>query len=143
MAIVCTLSNHFKYLKNTGAIDFSSDTFKIILMNTTFTFDPDTHALLADVTADQIATGYGYTQDDKALANISIDEDDANDRFSAEWDNVVWAASGDTIGPSGAACIYDDTAADNPIVGCIDFGADISATDGTNFEITGITYRDA
>ena len=143
MAVVCTLSNHFKYVKNTGGIDFSSDVFKIILMNTTFAFDKDAHALLADVTADQLATANGYTQDDKTLSGIAIAEDDANDMFTASWDAVTWTATGGSIGPSGAACIYDDTATDNPIVGCIDFGIDVTATSGTDFEITQIEYRDA
>ena len=141
MAVVATLSNHFKYLVHTKAIDFENDVFKIILMNTTFAFDKDTHALLADVTADQLSTGNGYTQDDETLANVVVTEDDANDRFSAAWDSVTWTAATGSIGPSGAAIIFDDTATDNPVVGCIDFGVDVTALDGTDFEISSIEYR--
>lgn len=141
MAVVATLSNHFKYLVHTKAIDFENDVFKIILMNTTFAFDKDAHALLADVTADQLSTGNGYTQDDETLANVVVTEDDANDRFSAAWDSVAWTAASGSIGPSGAAIIFDDTATDNPVVGCIDFGVDITAIDGTDFEISSIEYR--
>lgn len=135
MAVVNTLSNHFKYQLAVGNIDFSSDSFKIILMNTSFAFDKDADATLADVTSDQLATGNGYTQDAKALAGVSVSEDDTNDRASISWNTVVWTASGGSIGASGAAIIYDDDTADDTIVGCIDFGEDITAASGNDFEI--------
>ena len=141
MAVVATLSNHFKYLVNTKAIDFDNDTFVIILMNTTFAFNKDTHALLADVTADQLATGNGYTQNIKSLGACTTAENDTDDRFDASWAAVTWTASGGSIGPSGAAIILDTTAANSPVVGCIDFGVDVTAIDGTDFEISSIAYR--
>jgi len=141
MAVVNTLSNHFKYMLATGEIDFSSDSFKIILMNTTYAFDKDADATLSDVTSDQLATGHGYTQDSKALAGVSVSEDDTNDRASITWNNVVWTASGGAIGASGAAIIYDDDTPDDTIVGCIDFGEDITASDGADFEIANIALN--
>lgn len=135
MAITCTLSNHYKFQVLSGVIDFDADTLKIILMNTTFAFDKDAHATLADVTADQLATGYGYTQNDKTLANASVTEDDVNDRGKVTFDDVTWTASGGDIGPSGAAIIYDDTAADDTVVGCIDFGTDYTIPDGSSFQL--------
>lgn len=138
MAVVSTLSNHFKFQLASGEIDFDANTFKIILMNTTFAFDKDADATLADVTADQLATQFGYTQDTKTLANVSVSEDDANDKATITWDDVTWTASGGSIGPSGAACIYDDTTSDDTIVGCIDFGEDVTAADGINFQIKDI-----
>jgi len=51
MAVTCTLSNHFKFQLASGNIDFDADTFKIILLDSSFTFNKDTHATLADVTA--------------------------------------------------------------------------------------------
>ncbi|MBW1802554.1 MAG: hypothetical protein JRJ85_17700, partial [Deltaproteobacteria bacterium] len=77
MAIVSTLSNHYKSQLLKGLIDLDDDTLKVILMNTTFAFDKDDHATLADVTADQLSTGNGYTQDDKTITGASIAEDDA------------------------------------------------------------------
>jgi hypothetical protein len=143
MAVVNTLSNHFKYQKNVGNVDFSSDSFKIILMNTTFAFDKDADATLADVTADQLSTGNGYTQDSKALAGVSVSEDDTNDRCSVTWNNVTWTASGGAIGPTGAAIIYDDDTADDTIVGCIDFGTDLTASAGEDLQLTGLGYNEA
>ena len=138
MAVTMTLSNHFKFQLASGNIDFDADSFKIILMNTTFAFDKDTHATLALVTADQLATLNGYTQNTKALANVSVSEDDVNDKAAITWDDAQWTASGGSIGPSGAAIIYDDTTADDTVVGCIDYGENLTATDGANFTIEDI-----
>ena len=138
MAVVSTLSNHYKYMLMDSKIDLSEDTLKIILMNTTFAFDKDAHATLASVTADQLATGDGYTQDTKALTNLVLAEDDVNDKGVMTCDDVSWTADGGDIGPSGAAIIYDDTTSDDTVIGCIDFGQDITATDGADFEIKSI-----
>jgi hypothetical protein len=116
----------------------TGDSFKIILMNTTFAFNKDSHATLADVTADQLATNYGYTQDNKACVVASATEDDTNDVARIVFSDVTWTASGGAIGASGAAIIYDDTTSDDTVVCCIDFGADGTAADGFNFQITDI-----
>lgn len=138
MAVVSTLSNHYKYMKMTKQIDFANDTFKIILMNTSFAFNKDTHATLADVTASQLTTGNGYTQNDKALVLDAVSEDDDEDAGIATFEDPAWAASGGDIGPTGAAVIYDDTTADDTVVGCIDFGVDVTVADGTGFSIQSI-----
>jgi len=141
MAVTTTLSNHFRFMLATKKIDFTNSTgdeFKIILMNTTFVFDKDSHATLSAVTADQLGTNYGYTQDAKACVVASITEDDTNDVARVVFSDVTWAASGGAIGPSGAAIIYDDTTSDDTVVCCIDFGADGTAQDGFNFQITDI-----
>ena len=141
MAVTKTLSNHFLYQLAVGNIDFSSDSIKIILMNTTFAFDKDADATLADVTSDQLATGNGYTQDSKTLSGVSVSEDDTNDRGRISWSDPVWTASGGAIGPSGAAIIYDDDTADDTVIGCIDFGEDLTASAGEDFTLTSIAIN--
>lgn len=130
MAIVADTSNHYKYVLLNAV---SGHTFKAILMKTTFAFDRDAHATLADVTADQIATNYGYTQNDKTLTTVSVSEDDANDQAQFTCDDVTWTASGGDIGPFGAMIIYDDTDANDAVVGCIDFGTDYTIVDGSSW----------
>lgn len=139
MAIVSTLSNHYKYQKDIGNIDHSSDSHIIILMNTAFAFNADSHATLADVTSNQLSTGYGYTQNNKVLSNPVVTEDDTNDRSSVVFDDPVWTASGGSIGPFGAAIIYDDTTSDDTIIGCIDFGEDLTINDGFSRQLQNIT----
>ena len=70
-------------------IDFENDTFKMILMKTTFVFDKDAHATLADVTANQIATGNGYTQNSITLTNASASEDDVNEIIYQNLKNIL------------------------------------------------------
>ena len=135
MAFVSTVPNHYKYLLKTKQIDELNDTYKMILMNTTFAFNKDSHAELADVTSDQLATGNGYTQNNKALTGVSITENDTTDKAETRWANVSWMASGGSIGPSGAAIIYNDTVTGKPIGCCIDFGVDKTAEDGTGLLI--------
>ncbi|RLI66157.1 MAG: hypothetical protein DRO88_02505 [Promethearchaeia archaeon] len=141
MAITATLSNHFKYMQATKKIDFEADTFKIILLDSTFAFDPDAHATLANVTAHQLATGNGYTQNDKALAGVTVLEDDSNDRVSVTWTNATWTASGGSIGPTGAAIIYDDSTTDDTVVGCIDFGTDYTIADGSSLQFQNLAFN--
>ena len=135
MAITVTVPNHYKYLLKTKQIDESSDTYKIILMNTTFAFDKDAHAELADVTADQLATGNGYTQNSKTLTGVSVTENDTTDKAETRWSDVSWTATGGAIGPTGAAIIYNDSVTGDPIACCIDFGIDNTVPDGQGFLI--------
>lgn len=140
MAIVTTVSNHFKYQVAKKLVDLSTDSLKAILMNTTFAFDKDAHATLANVTADQLATGNGYTQNTLALTGVVLTEDDVNDRAQMTCDTITFTAAGGDIGPSGALIIYNDTTADDTVIACIDFGVDITIPSGlaqnfTNFVV--------
>jgi len=49
MAVSATLSNHFKYMKATGGINLLTDSIKILLMRSGFTFNKDTHAIKKNV----------------------------------------------------------------------------------------------
>ena len=135
------VSNHAKFQLVSGNIDFDADTFKIILMDTGFTYNKDTHATYADVSASELATGNGYTQNTKTLANPVVTEDDTNDRASVTWDDVVWTASGGSIGPTPGAIIFDDSTSDDTILGFIDFTTDQTATSGGTFTIPDIEFR--
>lgn len=136
-----TIANKLKYLLATKAIDFATDSFKIILMNTGFVFDKDAHHYYADVSANELATGYGYTQNTKTLAGVAVTEDDVNDRCSVAWSNVTWTAVGGSIGPTPGAIIFDDTHASDAIVGYIDFGGDQTQADGGVATISNIELR--
>jgi len=123
-------SNHIKYLLSTGVIDFSGDTFKIILMQSGFVFDKDTHEEYLDVSGNELGNGNGYTTGGATLAGVAVTEDDVDDRAEVVWNNVTWTAVGGAIGPSPGAIIYDDTVANDPIVGYLDFLADYTQPDG-------------
>jgi hypothetical protein len=142
-----TASNKLKFLLASKIIDFANDAFKIILMNTGFTFNKDTHHGYADVSASELATGFGYTRATKALAGVAVTEDDTDDRCEITWSNVTWTASGGSIGPTPGAIIYDDTVTAggvtvaDPIIGYIDFGGDQTQADGGTATISAVEVR--
>ena len=133
MAVTTIPSNHYKYQLATKKIDYSADVFKMILLVPAFVFDKDTHATLSDVTASQIATGNGYTQNSITLTGVSILEDDTNDRFYATWSNVTVTASGGAIADFGHVIIYDDTTSDKTVIGCTNLDATVSLSAGLSF----------
>ncbi len=135
------LSNHFKYQVYKGAIDLTTDTVKCALMASGFTFDKDAHATWADVSANELTAGNGYTSGGQTLTGATLTEDDVNDRAECTFNNAQWTASGGSIGPSPGAILYDDTTADDTVIGYIDFGGDQTATDGGTFTVSNITVR--
>jgi len=142
MAVVSTLSNHMKYMQGTKKIDFANDSFKIILMDTSFAFDKDAHATLADVSASEVATLFGYTQQTKVLAGVVVTEDDSGDKLNVTWDDPSWTASGGNLAGQaiGAAIVYDDTTTDDTVIGCIDFGTDLTVPDAIVLQIQDIEF---
>lgn len=124
------LSNKFRYLLFKGDVTPLSDTFKIILMDSTFVWTP-TFNYYADVSAHELPTAYGYTAGGQALAGVSLTEDDTNHKAYLTWSNASWTASGGSIAALGAI-IFDDTLASDPLVAWIDFATVQTATDGTD-----------
>ena len=87
---------------------------------------------------DQLPTLHGYTQNNKTLDNKVLSEDDVNDKGKMICDDVSWTASGGSIGPTGAAIIYDATTADDTVIGCVDYGTDYTIPDGSIFQLKNI-----
>jgi hypothetical protein len=135
------LANKIKYLIATKVVDFANDSFKIILMQSGFTFDKDTHHYYADLSASELSTGNGYTANNKTLAGVAVTEDDTDDRTEVTWSNVTWTASGGSIGPTPGAIVFDDTVANDPIVCYLDFGGDQTQADGGTATISNIEIR--
>jgi len=139
-----TIANKLKYLLAVGAIDFSTDIFKIILMDTGFVFDKDTHHGYADVSGEELPTGNGYTAGAKTLTGVTLTEDDVDDRTEIRWANVTWTASGGSIGPTPGAIIFDDTVTTptaDPVISYIDFGGEQTQADGGTCTISNIEIR--
>ena len=134
-------SNRIKYLLATKVIDFANDSFIICLMAEGFVFNKDSHHQYSDISASELSTAYGYTVKTKALAGVAVTEDDANDRTSITWNAASWTAAGGAIGPAAGAIIIDDTAANDPIVGYIDFGGSFTQADGGTGSIVNIEVR--
>ena len=105
-------------------------------MQDSFTFDKDTHATYPLVSGEEIPTGNGYTARGIAMLSGELTEDDTNDKGKMVWSyNPTWTASGGSIGPAGAAVLFDETSSDDTVVGCIDFGEDYTATEGLSIQV--------
>jgi hypothetical protein len=117
-----------------GAIDFDTDTFKVVLVTSTYTPNKDTHDRRDDVTNE--VTGSGYTAGG-ATSACTVTKDTANDKVTLSFASVSWATS--TITARGAV-IYKSTgtAANDPLVAYIDFVGDVSSNGGT-FSISAST----
>jgi hypothetical protein len=102
----------------------------MILMQSGFVFNKDTHHQYSDVVGSELGNGNGYATLGATLAGVAVTEDDVDDRAEIVWSNRSWTATGGPIGPASGAIIYDDSATDDPIVGYIDFLADYTQPDG-------------
>ena len=134
----------FEIMKWKGQIAGLTDTFKLILMQTGFVFNPVTHNSYADVSASELATGSGYTAGGVTLSGVDISYDSVEDRLETTWANVTINASGGTLVTSGAIIFDDSTDTgssddySDAIVSYKDAGGDITAVDGTPIIITNV-----
>ena len=119
-------NNFFEQL-GAAAIDLNNDTFKLLLVTSTYTPNIDTHAVRNDVTNE--VTGTGYTAGGATVPNTGVTQDDTNDLARFDGDDVVWTAS--TITARGAV-LYKDTgnAATDILLMYFDFGTDKSSSEG-------------
>ena len=119
-----------------GAIDFDTDTFKVMLVTSSYTPNKDTHDKADDVT-NEVANGNGYTTGGTTSA-CTVTKDTANDKVTLEFASVSWGTA--TITARGAV-IYKSrggASSADELVAYIDFGGDVSSNGGT-FSISAST----
>jgi len=135
---ISILSNKWLEEKSKKNVDEETDTFRVILLDNTFSFNRVTHQTEANISAFELATGNGYTQGGITLSGGALTRDDVDDQMERDWADVIWTASGGSIGPTRWCAIIDDTHADDIILGCADFEEDITVQDGSDFELRDI-----
>lgn len=121
-----------------GAIDFDTDTFKCMLVTSTYTPNKDTDDFRNDVTNE--VTGTGYTAGGTA-ATVTVNAiDTANDRVEVTLGAVSWPTA--TLTARGAVYYKSRGGASSAdeVVAYIDFGSDIAAAGGT-FSLSASTLR--
>ena len=140
MALTVEVSNHFLYQCLKKLVDVSADSFKVMLMDDEFVFDPAAHGALADLgsPSGEIADGSGYTAGGEELSGGTLTEQDSPAKAFRTFSNLTWTADGGNIGPTGGAIVYDDSTDDDTIVGWIDFGTDHEIPDGSSFQLQAI-----
>jgi len=100
--------NSYKTMLMKAQIDFSTHTFKMILMDLGYTFDKDNDDAYSDVSAYELPTGNGYTKGGATLTLDAITTDDTENRCEVTFVNASWTASGGSLSTVGAI-IYDDS----------------------------------
>lgn len=136
-----TIANNFRVLLAQGSVDFDANTFKAIAMVEGFVFNKTSHDLYSDVVAFECATGYGYTAGGVALSGVTVTQNDTDARADVTWNNISWTASGGDVGPIAGIVIYDDTIANDPIVGYISFGGSYTVANGGTATIANVKIR--
>ena len=130
MAITCKVSNQFNEEHSKGEHDLVSDSLIAILLDTSFgPFDPTSDLTYSDISANEIATEFGYTQKTKALATKSLDQ--VAGVLTLNADNLTWTAAAGAIETCKAMAIINDTHANDTVICCIEFGANYATADGT------------
>ena len=111
-----------------GAIDFDTDTFKVMLVTSTYTANKDTHDKRDDVTNE--VSGTGYTAGGSASV-CTVTKDTANDKVTLSFAAVSWATA--TITARGAVYYKSRGGASSAdeLVAYVDFGGDVSSTGAT------------
>lgn len=111
-----------------GAIDFDTDTFKVMLVTSTYTANKDTDTKRSNVTNEVVGTGYtsgGVT------SACTVTKDTANDKVTLSFAAVSWATSTIT---ARAAVIYKSrggASSADELVAYVDFGGNVSSTAAT------------
>lgn len=110
------------------------DAFKVMLSNTAPTMTWDAYD---DISANEVASGNGYTTGGAALTVTSLSQSTG----TLTWvlgNDVTWTATGGSMGTFRYAYIYDSTpasASEKWLVGVLDYGSSVTLTVGQSFSI--------
>ena len=114
-----------------GNIDFDTDTFKMMLVTSSYTA-AKTHSKRSDITNE--VSGTGYTSGGNAAAP-TVTKDNTNNRVDISWSITSWTSSTIT---ARAGVIYKSrggASSADELVGYVDFGSNVSSSSGT-FSVT-------
>ncbi len=115
-----------------GNINYTSNTFKLMLMTDSYTPNIDTEAFRADVSNE--ASGTNYTAGGQTLDSVTLTQDNTNDRAVVDFANEVF--SNVTLADVDGAIVYKDNSnsATDVLICYIDFtegSQDVVANDFT------------
>lgn len=110
--------------------DLNGDTLKVMLSNTA----PNTSTNQVRADATEIGAGNGYTSGGSAATN-SVSR--AGGTTSVVGVDIVFTASGGSIGPFRYAILYNDTPTSpaDPLIGYWDYGSSITLNSGETFTV--------
>lgn len=120
--------NQFAEDLGLGVHNLNTGTLKVYLTNAT----PDAAADLIKTDLAEISGGNGYTSGGADTQNTFSETGGTGTMTGVD---VVWTASGGTIGPFRYVVLYNDTPTSpaDPLVGWWDYGSSITLADGETF----------
>ena len=120
--------NHFKKELANGTFNFTDNTFKIMLVTSSYTPDIDADKVYEDVTNEVV--GAGYVAGGATLANLLVSQDDGDDEGVVDnTADITWGSS--SITARGAVVYRDgDSGKDSDLVCFIDFTTDKTSDNG-------------
>lgn len=110
--------------------DLGADTLKVALSNT----GPSaSNTVFANIT--EISAGNGYTAGGTAAAQSSSAQ--TSGTYKLVLNDVVFTATGGTIGPFRYVVLYNDTPTSpaDPLIGWYDYGSSITLNSGETFTV--------
>jgi len=131
MAITGFIYSNFMLQALEKEVNMETDTIKVMLLTSTHSPDQDNDNYRDDL--DNEVSGTGYTAGGAEAANPAVTVSGRVVTFDC--DNISWGSSSIT---ARYAVFYDATpgaAASDPLIACINFGADKTSENGT-FQIT-------
>lgn len=128
------MASYNKFLQFTkdlvdGVHDFDAHTFKVALTNTA---PVNTNTVLANIT--QISAGNGYTTGGAAT---SMSTSTSSGTAKVTGTDVVFTASGGSVGPFRYAALYNDspTSPADPLIAWWDYGSSVTLADTETFTV--------
>jgi hypothetical protein len=109
--------------------DLGADTLKVMLTNSA---PLATNSLKANLT--EISAGNGYTAGG-ATASITSSTQTSGTYKLVLGDPATWTATGGSIGPFRYAVLYNDTAANDELIGWWDYGSSLTLATGESFAV--------
>ena len=123
-----TAYDSMNYDSMTGAIDFDTDTFKVMLVTSGYTEDKAAHSKRSSVTNE--ITGTGYTAGGQAIVP-TITKDTTNHRTTIVFPQVTWPTSTLTARKAVYYKSRGGASSADELVAVDDFGSDVTTTAGT------------
>lgn len=130
MAVTITQYYQAGLYRNNGTINLLNAAITMALVTKDYTPDLDLDTLWADVSANEVATGSGYTTGGQVLANLSLARTGPLTTWDA--DNLTWAALTKTF-KYGVIYINDTVnSVVKPLIAVVDFDDSSSLAEVTS-----------
>lgn len=123
-----TAYDSFVYDAMTGQIDIDTDTFKVMLVTSSYTEDKAAHMKRSSVTGE--VSGTGYTSGGQAIVP-TITKDTTNHRTTIVFPQVTWPSSTITARKAVYYKSRGGASSADELVAVDDFGSDVTTSSAT------------